>query len=152
MRDAFVKVLTEEAAHNSDIMLMVGDLGFGVVAAFEGTGRAADAAGRAGAGVVLAVVIRPRSPRAPFIASQPGSSAMRSSGPVRAEVRGQEMFPIIRSRILANCVQILPRHREPAMNEGGNRVTITAKSQALAARAMLIRQSDPNAAIPLPEC
>ena len=37
MRDAFVKVLTEEAQHNADIMLMVGDLGFGVVAAFGDT-------------------------------------------------------------------------------------------------------------------
>jgi transketolase len=34
MRDAFVKVLNEEAATNPDIMLLVGDLGFGVVAAF----------------------------------------------------------------------------------------------------------------------
>lgn len=37
MRDAFVKVLTEEAATNTDIMLLVGDLGFGVVAAFGDT-------------------------------------------------------------------------------------------------------------------
>lgn len=34
MRDAFVRKLTEEAATNPDIMLLVGDLGFGVVAAF----------------------------------------------------------------------------------------------------------------------
>lgn len=34
MRDAFVRKLTEEAATNSDVMLLVGDLGFGVVAAF----------------------------------------------------------------------------------------------------------------------
>lgn len=34
MRDAFVKVLNEEAASNPDIMLLVGDLGFDVVAAF----------------------------------------------------------------------------------------------------------------------
>lgn len=37
MRDAFVKKLTEEAEHNADIMLLVGDLGFGVVAAFGDT-------------------------------------------------------------------------------------------------------------------
>ena len=37
MRDAFVKVLNEEAAANPDIMLLVGDLGFGVVAAFGDT-------------------------------------------------------------------------------------------------------------------
>jgi transketolase len=37
MRDAFVKKLTEEAEHNSAIMLLVGDLGFGVVAAFGDT-------------------------------------------------------------------------------------------------------------------
>ena len=37
MRDAFVKVLSEEAASNADIMLLVGDLGFGVVAAFGDT-------------------------------------------------------------------------------------------------------------------
>jgi transketolase len=34
MRDAFVRKLTEEAATNPDIMLLVGDLGFGVVAAY----------------------------------------------------------------------------------------------------------------------
>jgi transketolase len=34
MRDAFVKKLTEAAVDNSDIMLLVGDLGFGVVADF----------------------------------------------------------------------------------------------------------------------
>lgn len=34
MRDAFVKKLTEEAADDSRIMLLVGDLGFGVVADF----------------------------------------------------------------------------------------------------------------------
>lgn len=34
MRDAFVKALTEEAATSPEIMLLVGDLGFGVVAAF----------------------------------------------------------------------------------------------------------------------
>ncbi|MCF8527458.1 MAG: hypothetical protein K9G24_04450 [Candidatus Nanopelagicales bacterium] len=37
MRDAFVKTLTAEAAENPDIMLLVGDLGFGVVAAFGDT-------------------------------------------------------------------------------------------------------------------
>lgn len=37
MRDAFVKKLTEEAEANADIMLLVGDLGFGVVAAFGDT-------------------------------------------------------------------------------------------------------------------
>ncbi len=34
MRDAFVRKLSEEAQTNKDIMLLVGDLGFGVVAAF----------------------------------------------------------------------------------------------------------------------
>ena len=34
MRDAFVKKLTEQAADDPRIMLLVGDLGFGVVAAF----------------------------------------------------------------------------------------------------------------------
>ncbi|MBI1350311.1 MAG: transketolase [Actinomycetales bacterium] len=34
MRDAFVRKLTEEAETNEDVMLLVGDLGFGVVAAF----------------------------------------------------------------------------------------------------------------------
>lgn len=34
MRDAFVRKLSEEAAGNRDVMLLVGDLGFGVVAAF----------------------------------------------------------------------------------------------------------------------
>jgi transketolase len=34
MRDAFVKKLTEQAATDPDIMLLVGDLGFGVVADF----------------------------------------------------------------------------------------------------------------------
>lgn len=37
MRDAFVKVLTEQAATHPEIMLLVGDLGFGVVAAFGDT-------------------------------------------------------------------------------------------------------------------
>ena len=37
MRDAFVRKLTEEAATNPDIMLLVGDLGFGVVAAYGDT-------------------------------------------------------------------------------------------------------------------
>lgn len=37
MRDAFVKKLTEKAADNPDIMLLVGDLGFGVVADFGET-------------------------------------------------------------------------------------------------------------------
>lgn len=37
MRDAFVKVLGEEAARTPEIMLLVGDLGFGVVAAFGDT-------------------------------------------------------------------------------------------------------------------
>lgn len=34
MRDAFVRKLTDEAQTNKDVMLLVGDLGFGVVAAF----------------------------------------------------------------------------------------------------------------------
>ncbi len=34
MRDAFVRKLTDEAQINKDVMLLVGDLGFGVVAAF----------------------------------------------------------------------------------------------------------------------
>lgn len=37
MRDAFVRKLTEEAQTNEDVMLLVGDLGFGVVAAFGDT-------------------------------------------------------------------------------------------------------------------
>lgn len=37
MRDAFVRKLTDEAQTNRDVMLLVGDLGFGVVAAFGDT-------------------------------------------------------------------------------------------------------------------
>jgi len=37
MRDAFVRKLTDEAATNPDVMLLVGDLGFGVVADFGNT-------------------------------------------------------------------------------------------------------------------
>ena len=37
MRDAFVRKLTEKAANDPGIMLLVGDLGFGVVADFGET-------------------------------------------------------------------------------------------------------------------